>query len=89
MSTSQIPRLYTVHLSSFFSVFFILLFFVYQEPNATPMYLSPGKKHEAVRCLEAHPRTRRVYSSCGSKIVVLSVRKGIALEKIVETRKEG
>lgn len=59
------------------------------EPNATPMYLSPGKKHEAVRCLEAHPRTRRVYSSCGSKIVVLSVRKGIALEKIVETRKEG
>uniref|UniRef100_K1QN12 non-specific serine/threonine protein kinase n=1 Tax=Magallana gigas TaxID=29159 RepID=K1QN12_MAGGI len=60
-----------------------------KEPNATPMYLSPGKKHEAVRCLEAHPRTRRVYSSCGSKIVVLSVRKGIALEKILETRKEG
>ena len=60
-----------------------------QESDLQPMCLSPGKSHEAVRCLEAHTRSRRVYASCGSKVVVISVRRGIAVEKILDTKREG
>ncbi|XP_055999651.1 leucine-rich repeat serine/threonine-protein kinase 2-like isoform X2 [Ostrea edulis] len=59
------------------------------EANTNPMFLSPGRKHEAVRCLEVEARGKRVYCSCGSKIILLSVRRGIALEKSFETRKDG
>nr|XP_022298273.1 leucine-rich repeat serine/threonine-protein kinase 2-like isoform X2 [Crassostrea virginica] len=62
---------------------------IISESDLQPMCLSPGKSHEAVRCLEAHTRSRRVYASCGSKVVVISVRRGIAVEKILDTKKEG
>lgn len=56
---------------------------ILNEPNSTPMCLSPGKKHESIRCMEV--RKRRLYASCGSKVVVISTRRSIFIEKTFDT----
>ena len=53
------------------------------------MCLSPGQRHDAIRCMEVVPRRKRIYASCGTKVILLDIRQGIAMEKAIETVPDG
>ncbi|KAK3103691.1 hypothetical protein FSP39_021072 [Pinctada imbricata] len=62
---------------------------ILHEPNTYPMCITTGQRHEAVRCLEYAQKRKRIYASCGSRIVVIDIRRSIAVDTEIETLKTG
>ncbi|XP_076111293.1 leucine-rich repeat serine/threonine-protein kinase 2-like isoform X1 [Mytilus galloprovincialis] len=55
------------------------------EEKAIPMCLTPGNAKEVVRCMEVSQRDKRLYVSCGSRVLILRTRSSIGVEKKIDT----
>ncbi|XP_076447984.1 leucine-rich repeat serine/threonine-protein kinase 2-like [Babylonia areolata] len=58
---------------------------ILQEPNMDPIGLKLGESYEPLCCILSNVGDRKLIASCGTKIVVMDTREGVAVEKIINT----
>uniref|UniRef100_A0A0B6ZU60 Protein kinase domain-containing protein n=1 Tax=Arion vulgaris TaxID=1028688 RepID=A0A0B6ZU60_9EUPU len=58
---------------------------ILQEPTMDPIEMKLGEGYEPVRCIMRSGPERRTIASCGTKVVVMDTRMGVAVENIFDT----
>ncbi|KAH9504825.1 hypothetical protein Btru_062039 [Bulinus truncatus] len=58
---------------------------ILHDPVMDPIEINLGESHEPVRCILRSNLERKLLASCGSKIIVLETKRGVAVENIFNT----
>ncbi|XP_070193267.1 leucine-rich repeat serine/threonine-protein kinase 2-like isoform X2 [Littorina saxatilis] len=58
---------------------------ILQEPNMDPIELKLGESYEPLCCILRNNTDRKLLASCGTKIIVMDTREGVAVDKIINT----
>ena len=56
-----------------------------QEPNMNPIELKLGESYEPLCCILRNSSDRKLIASCGTKIIVMDTREGVAVDKMINT----
>ncbi|KAK7465050.1 hypothetical protein BaRGS_00037789, partial [Batillaria attramentaria] len=56
---------------------------ILQEPDTDPIELKLGESYEPLRCIVRNIGDRKLIASCGTKIIVMDTREGVAVDKII------
>ena len=59
--------------------------FPHKEPDTDPMELKLGESYEPLCCILRSSIDKKLLASCGTKIIVMNTREGVALEKMIKT----